>query len=94
MTYDVDDLLQSQAEFEHEGLRLVGDGSFQIVVLLHEIVNQSPLMRAAPHTWKKGKDLVAATKIAPVFKATSSRFLSVVLPFLCPSTLAPFADVI
>ena len=76
VTYDVDDLLQSETEFEHEGLRLVGDGPFQVVVLAHEVVYQSPLVRTAPHACKKEKtDL----ELLRVFVDTVFRILSLLL---------------
>ena len=55
VTYDVDDLLEREAEFEDEGLRLVGDGPLEVVVLLHEVVDQTPLVRTAPHACNKKK---------------------------------------
>ena len=56
VTYHVDDLLEREAEFEDEGLRLVGDGPLEVVVLLHEVVDQSPLVRTAPHACNKEKE--------------------------------------
>ena len=56
VTYDVDDLLEREAEFEDEGLRLVGDGPLEVVVLLHEVVDQSPLVWTAPHACNKKRD--------------------------------------
>ena len=63
VTYDVDDLLEREAEFEDEGLRLVGDGPLEVVVLLHEVVDQSPLVWTAPHACNKKE------KIRPVVRA-------------------------
>ena len=78
VTYDVDDLLQSEAEFEHEGLRLVGDGPFQVVVLRHEVVYQSPLVRTAPHACKKER----IHRLTPASQRTSSRICLLTFFFL------------
>ena len=82
VTYDVDDLLQSETEFEHEGLRLVGDGPLQVVVLLHEVVNQSTLVRTAPHACKNEKTIGLSRYAHPLSKELPrARILVRVSPF-------------
>ena len=48
-THHVDDLLQSQPELELDGLGLVVDRPLQLVVLLHQRVQQPPLRFPAIH---------------------------------------------
>ena len=45
-THHVDDLLQREAELELERLRLVEHRPLQVVVLGHQVLDESPLVRA------------------------------------------------
>ncbi len=47
-THHVNDLLQSEAELELERLRLVEDGSLQVVVLGHQVVDEAALVWTGP----------------------------------------------
>ena len=74
VTYDVDDLLEREAEFEDEGLRLVGDGPLEVVVLLHEVVDQSPLVWTAPHACNK-KEKIRSVVRALLPSSENNRYL-------------------
>ena len=47
VTHHVDDLLQRDAEGEHEGLRLVDDRPLEVVVAAHQVAQQLLLVVAA-----------------------------------------------
>ena len=47
LTHHVDDLLQRDAEGEHERLRLVDDGPLEVVVAAHQVAEQLLLVVAA-----------------------------------------------
>ena len=52
LTHHVHDLLESQAELEDHSVGLIGHRSLQGLVLQHQVVDQSPLVRAADDHWK------------------------------------------
>ena len=47
LTHHVHDLLESQAELEDHSVGLIGHRSLQSLVLRHQVVDESPLVRAA-----------------------------------------------
>ena len=49
--HHVDDLLEGEAEGEHHGLRLVGDGPLELVVVGEQVVQQLALVDAAVGAW-------------------------------------------
>ena len=51
-THHVHDLLQGQAELQDHGVRLVGHGTLQGLVLGHQVIDESPLVGAAEDDWE------------------------------------------
>ena len=43
-THHVHDLLQRQPELKDDGVRLIGHGSLQSLVLGHQVIDESPLV--------------------------------------------------
>ena len=61
-THHVDDLLQRDAEGEHERLRLVDDRPLEVVVRPHQVAQQLLLVVAA-YRLCKGKEQVRGTGV-------------------------------
>ena len=67
LTHHVDDLLQRDAEGEHERLRLVDDGPLEVVVRPHQVAEQLLLVVAAYRLCNGRKEFPARCilKLAP-----------------------------
>ena len=52
VSHHIHDLLQCQPELQHHGLGLIGDRPLEVLVWPHQVIDESPLVRASHNYWK------------------------------------------
>lgn len=61
-THHVDNLQQREAEFYHDGCRVVLDWSLESIVVRHQVAVQLPLVHAAVASWMEQKETQSGCK--------------------------------